>query len=60
MSRTAALALLVLASCADDATVQVTADAPAQNGNARMLWLAGVNGSESHLELVDTGPPSPY
>jgi len=28
--------------------------------NPPMLWLAGINGSESHLELIDTGPPNPF
>jgi hypothetical protein len=58
--RRAALALVLLASCASDDPVTGPADAPLAQQNPRMLWLAGVNGSESHLELVETGPPSPF
>ena len=28
--------------------------------NPPRLWLAGINGSESNLELIETGPPSPF
>lgn len=36
-----------------------TPDAPAPK-NPPVLWLAGINGSESNLELRANGPPSPY
>ena len=28
--------------------------------NPPRLWLAGINGSESNLQLVAAGPPSPF
>src|SRR5262245_34557817 len=28
--------------------------------NPTRLWLAGIGGSESNLELVESGPPDPF
>jgi len=28
--------------------------------NPTRLWLAGIDGSESNLQLVESGPPDPY
>jgi hypothetical protein len=59
------LMLLMAASCGGDrgevadARVVAIADAPVI-ANASMLWLHGVNGSESNLELIPTGPPPPF
>nr|ACX33965.1 hypothetical protein [uncultured bacterium RM35] len=28
--------------------------------NPPLLWLAGINGSEINLHLIETGPPKPF
>ena len=59
------LMLTMAASCGGDrgdvadARVVAMADA-AGAANASMLWLHGVNGSESILELIPTGPPPAF
>lgn len=35
------------------------ASADAAN-NPAQLWLAGINGSEINLELIESGPPHPF
>ena len=48
--------LLLLATCGG--TTGGTTDALA--GNPPRLWLAGINGSESNLQLIESGPPGPF
>ena len=55
-SKHVSLALLALAACSSDpATPAIDA-----GSNPAQVWLAGINGSEINLQLVDTGPPSPF
>jgi hypothetical protein len=64
MRSTALVAVALSLSCGDgggsappDARIAAI-DAGA--GNPPQLWLAGINGSEINLELVDHGPPPPF
>lgn len=69
--RASLLAVAALAACSSDATLVADApasvadsppsapDAPAPK-NPPVLWLAGIGGSESNLELRANGPPSPF
>jgi hypothetical protein len=64
--------LVLLAACsatsggAADAPVAGAPDAPAGAPDApgaqnpAVLWLAGINGSEINLELIDSGPPPAF
>ena len=64
-----------LAACGDDPAgapdaaplVADAAQTPDASGadagaatNPKRLWLHGINGSESNLELIPEGPPSPF
>jgi hypothetical protein len=66
------MALLALAACGDsspatpEAPTTPSADAPPGAPDApvaknpHVLWLNGINGSESNLNLVAVGPPNPF
>jgi len=58
----ATLALAIATSCGGGggAAGADAAGADARTTNPSLLWLHGVNGSEIILELVETGPPSPF
>jgi len=70
--RASLLAFAALAACSSDAAgpadapIGPVADSPpgapdaALPKNPAVLWLAGIGGSESNLELRANGPPSPY
>ena len=63
--RASLVAFAALAACSSDPAAPGAADAPASvpDGppkNPSVLWLAGINGSESNLELRANGPPSPF
>ena len=71
--RASLLAVAALAACSSDPAQPGSADAPASLAdsppgapdapapkNPPVLWLAGINGSESNLELRANGPPNPF
>lgn len=43
-------ALVIIPACAQQEAAE----------NPKQLWLHGIHGSEQYLELVETGPPSPF
>ena len=63
--RASLIAFAALAACSSDPAAPPDAplpgapDAPPAR-NPSVLWLAGINGSESNLELRADGPPSPF
>jgi len=51
--RAAFLTALTICACSSETP---TTPGP----NPPRLWLAGINGSESNLQLVGIGPPDPF
>ena len=50
VGRTALLLVLLIPACSSEPS----------GPNPTRLWLAGIGGSESNLQLVESGPPDPF